>query len=392
MSSSLIEDLSRQLEDVVLPCAVDELPGLPTLVEALAAVPDPRAVRGRRFGLPFLLAAAVLAVLAGAKSIAALARWFTAADPQVLAAIGGAPVSPAASTIGRLLGRISGDALDDAVFGWVNTVLAAGEPDAAAPRGLGVDGKAVRGAKDADGKAPHLVAAVRHDSGTVAGQRAVDVKSNEITAFAPLLDTIDITGMTITADALHTQRKHAEYLRERGAFYAFYAMGTQPKLFDALDVLPWEDRQPDHTDITFGRGRIETRTIRVLPAPKNLRFPDARQAFLIERDVTDTTGRRLSLIAVLGITSLTPDHATPAEIAALMRGQWKTEAVHQIRDVTYREDASRVRTGSAPRIMATLRSLAISLLRLVGWANIPAANQHMAAHHRDALGLLGLTS
>lgn len=124
----------------------------------------------------------------------------------------------------------------------------------------------------------------------------------------------------------------------------------------------------------------------------SLRFPDARQAFLIERDVTDTTGRRLSLIAVLGITSLTPDHATPAELAALMRDQWKTEAIHQIRDVTYREDVSRVRTGSAPRIMATLRSLAISLLRLVGWTNIPAANQHMAAHHRDALGLLGLTS
>jgi len=169
-------------------------------------------------------------------------------------------------------------------------------------------------------------------------------------------------------------------------------MGNQPLLFDALDVLPWEDRDPDHTDITRGRGRIETRTIRVLPAPRGLRFPDARQAFLIEREVTDTTGRRLSLIAVLGITSLTPDHATPAEIAALMRGQWKTETVHQIRDVTYAEDASRVHTGSAPRVMATLRSLAISLLKMVGWTNIPAANQHMAAHHRDALSLLGLAS
>ena len=146
------------------------------------------------------------------------------------------------------------------------------------------------------------------------------MKSDEITAFAPLLDTIDITGMTITADALHTQRKHVHYLRQHGAFYA---MGNQPKLFDALNMLPWEERQPDHTYLTRGRSRIETRTIRVLPAPKNLRFPDARQAFLIEREVTDTTGRRLSLIAMLGIPSLTPDHATPDELAALMRGQWK---------------------------------------------------------------------
>jgi predicted transposase YbfD/YdcC len=392
MSSSLIEDLSRQLEDVVLPCRADELPDLPTLIDALAGVPDPRAIRGRRFALPFLLAAAVLAVLAGAKSIAALARWHTTADPAVLAALGGFSARPAASTIGRALHRISGDALDDAVFGWVNTVLAAAGPGSAAPVGLGVDGKAVRGAKGIDGKAPHLVAAVRQDTGTVAGQRAVDVKSNEITAFAPLLDTIDITGLTITADALHTQRKHALYLREHNAFYAFYAMGNQPGLFDALDTLPWEAREPDHTDTTLGRGRIETRTIRVLPAPKGLRFPDVRQAFLIEREVTDTAGKRLSLVAVLGITSLTADHATPAELAALMRGQWKTEAIHQIRDVTYTEDASRVRTGQAPRVMASLRSLAISLLKLVGWTNISAANQHMAAHHRDALSLLGLAS
>ena len=87
--SSLIQDLSRRLEDAVLSCGIDEFPGLSTLVEALAGVPDPRAMRGRRFGLPFLVATAVLA---GTKSIAALARWFVTVDQQALAAIGGAPV------------------------------------------------------------------------------------------------------------------------------------------------------------------------------------------------------------------------------------------------------------------------------------------------------------
>src|SRR4051794_6122332 len=123
--SSLVEDLSRQLEGVVLPRGVDGPPGVPTLVEALAAIPDPRAVRGRRFALPFLLAAAVLAVLAGARSIAAVARWHTTADAAVLAALGSRrPERPAASTIGRAIARISGDALDDVVYGWVNAVLA----------------------------------------------------------------------------------------------------------------------------------------------------------------------------------------------------------------------------------------------------------------------------
>jgi predicted transposase YbfD/YdcC len=91
------------------------------------------------------------------------------------------------------------------------------------------------------------------------------------------------------------------------------------------------------------------------------------------------------------LTSLTADHATPAELAALVRGHWKIENLHQIRDVTYREDASRVRTGSTPRVMASIRSLAISLLRLVGWTNTAAANRYMAAYPTNALGLLGLT-
>jgi len=79
-------------------------------------------MRGRRFALPFLLAAAVLAVLAGAKPIATLARWRTTADPAVLAALGGRSVRPTASTIGRALHRISGDALDDAVFSIISAV------------------------------------------------------------------------------------------------------------------------------------------------------------------------------------------------------------------------------------------------------------------------------
>ena len=102
-------------------------------------------------------------------------------------------------------------------------------------------------------------------------------------------------------------------------------------------------------------------------------------------------GKRISSVAVLGLTSLTADHATPAEPAALVRGQWTIEAVHQIRDTTYAEDASHVRTGHTPRIMASLRSLAISLLRLTGWDNIAQATRHMAAHRTDALGIIGLT-
>jgi predicted transposase YbfD/YdcC len=364
--SSLIDDLVRQLEGTVLPFPPSPMPSLPTLVQALEAVPDRRRRHGRRYRLGFLLWLAVLAVFGGAKSLAAIAQWAREADETTLTALN-APARrrPAATTIGRALQRVDPDALDDACFGWINTLLADAQPDTAEVVGLAVDGKAVRGAKDSGGKAPHLVAAVRHDTGTLAGQRRVPAKTNEIKAFAPLLDTIDITGMAITADAMHTQRAHATYLHRRNAFYVFYAMGNQPTLFETLDALDWKAAPIGHTDEEIAHGRRELRTIQVRPAPKGLRFPHAAQVFLIERKVSHPkTGKRISSVAVLGVTSLTADHATPAELAALIRGQWKIEAVHQIRDTTYAEDASHVRTGHAPRVMASLRSLAISLLRL----------------------------
>lgn len=393
MPSSLIDDLVRHCEDIVLPCPPGEMPGLPTLAQALEAVPDPRTARGRRYRLAFLLSLAVVAVLGGAKSLSAIVQWARDADEAVLTALG-APAHrrPAATTIGRAFERVDPDALDDACFGWINALLADAQPDTATVTGLGVDGKTVRGAKNPDGKAPHLLSAVRHDTGTTAGQRQVAAKTNEIKAFAPLLDTIDITGMAITADAMHTQRAHATYLNKRGAFYVFYAMGNQPGLFETLDALDWKAVPIGHTAEKIAHGRRELRTIQVRPAPKGLRFPHAAQVFLIERKVSHPkTGRRLSSVAVLGITSLTADHATAAELATLVRGQWTIEAVHQIRDTTYAEDASRVRTGHTPRVMATLRSLAISLLRLTGWGNIAEATRHMAAHHTDALGIIGLT-
>ena len=227
----------------------------------------------------------------------------------------------------------------------------------------------------------------------MAGQRQVPAKTNEIKAFAPLLDTIDITGMAITADAMHTQRAHATYLHKRGAFYVFYAMGNQPTLFETLDKLDWKTVPIGHNEQAHrATAAARHRTIQVRPAPKGLKFPHAAQVFLIERKVSHPrTGKRISSVAVLGVTSLTADHATPAELAALVRGQWTIEAVHQIRDTTYAEDASHVRTGHTPRIMATFRSLAISLLRLTGWDNIAQATRHMAAHRTDALGLIGLT-
>src|SRR5690606_2289669 len=100
---------------------------------------------------------------------------------------------------------------------------------------------------------------------------------------------------------------------------------------------------------------------------------------------------KTTIVTVYAITTLPPGRLTHAHLAALPRAHSHTEAPHHISDVTYREDASRVRTGTAPRIMASLRNLAIGLARLIGWTNIAAATDHYRSHPADGLQLLGLT-
>src|SRR5258706_136795 len=110
-----------------------------------------------------------------------------------------------------------------------------GDDNCDAPRVvLAVDGKRVRGAVDGDGNAPHLLAAATHGQALVLAQVDVHHKTHEIPMFAPLLDSIDITGMLITADCLHTQRAHARYLHSRNADFVFCVKDNQPGLFAAL--------------------------------------------------------------------------------------------------------------------------------------------------------------
>ena len=91
------------------------------------------------------------------------------------------------------------------------------------------------------------------------------------------------------------------------------------------------------------------------------------------------------------ITSLTAAQATPAELADYVRGHWSIEALHHVRDVTYTEDASRIRTGNAPHAMASLRNLAIGILRAAGHTNIAKALRHNARDAFRPLQLLGIT-
>jgi predicted transposase YbfD/YdcC len=302
-------------------------------------------------------------------------------------------VPPCESTIRRTLSVLDPDSLDGVLGAWLARRHTQRRQAGKSLPAVAVDGKTLRGARRGDGRQAHLLAAMTHTDQIVIAQREVATKTNEIGEFRPLLDPLDLAGVVVTADAMHTQRDAARYLvEEKKADYVFCVKDNQPSLFAALDALDWTDVPITHATLDRGHGRIERRTIQVLPAPEHLDFPHAAQAFLIERYVSDLHGRLRSAIATLGVTSLTPTRARPTQLAALVRGHWRIEALHWIRDVTYDEDRSQVRTGNAPRILASLRNFAIAALRAAGHTNIARGLRWAARNPHRPLTILGLGS
>lgn len=364
------------------------------LLRRFGAVSDGRSEQGRDHPVAVVLTLCAAAVLAGMRSFTAIAGWVADVPTELLARLYTRPAGPPSkTTLWRVLTGADPAAVDAAVGAWLveqattpaaehaeGTAGTRGDPDEPALVAIAVDGKTVRGAVDACGNQVHLLAAATHQDCLVLGQVEVGAKTNEIPMFAPLLETleaagIDLTTTVITADALHSQRSHAQYLYEHGAEFVLTVKQNQPTLYAALDALPWAATPIAARHIDTGHGRVTTRTIQTLPAPADLPFPHVNQVWLIERYVTDTAGTSRSAVAALGVTSLTTTRATPENIATYVREHWGIESLHWLRDTVYREDDSTARTRSGPRVMAALRNLAIGAYHLRGRRDITEATR-----------------
>jgi len=209
-----------------------------------------------------------------------------------------------------------------------------------------------------------------------------------------LLGTVELRGRLVTGDAAFCQRELSRQVVEQGGDYFWVVKENQPTLLDDLRVLFADPPlgEPLPASLRWGRrgNREELRLLRCSAALAGYSdWPHLGYACTIQRVVT--RAGKTSYEQQYAVTSLTPARVTAAGLQALWRGHWGIEnQLHYVRDVTFGEDASRMRTGSEPQALAAVRNTVISTLRRAGHTNIAAALRTYAGKPRLALALLGL--
>jgi len=324
----------------------------------LGEVVDRRSPRGKVYGLVFVLAASLVATLAGATDFQSIADQVADFPQSLLRKLGGVWCwfagmfrTPGRHTIRRVLSDIDADALDLAVGSWL---LERVRKDPGGLLRIAIDGKVLRGAWTDENEQFTLFSAMVHREGVTIAQVQVPADTNEITQVKNLLagvPTRDGERVVVTMDAAHTQRDTAEYLTgERGFDYVTTCKGNQPTLLKSVydKTVPLTKTPPDHLVKERGHGRISQWSTWITDA-EGIDFPYARQIGCIRRDIFNLNEQRVSKECAWIITSAAPENTQASDLHDHIREHWGIEdKSHYVRDTTWREDAHQAHTGKRP--------------------------------------------
>lgn len=362
------------------------------LLEMLATIKDTRAKRARQHELPFILAVCIVAVLAGAKGYAEIARRTRGMSNPLLAKLGAGwdwfrcrRKFPSETTIRRVLSGTDAGKLDKITGKWLADHAGRGDDGELA---IAVDGKVLRGAWTSGNDQVTLFSAMIQREGITIAQVRVPDGTNEITQAAALMDVMPIPEdrpALFTLDAAHTQRETASEITKRpGWDYLMEVKGNQPKLhravFDA--VLPFLRGEPHHIMEDRSRGRLKKWSCWISGAA-GIDFPGARQVAVILREVFDALGDRISKEIAIMLTSRDAGAMTAADLNRHKRNHWGIEnRSHYPRDTVYHEDHGQTWSGEGPHVLASLRNLAIGLMRIKGHAKIKETTEWVS-ENRD---------
>ena len=371
-----------------------------SLYARLQELRDSRKARGLRYRLLDLLVMMVLAKICGEDPPSGIADWVKHRGEQIRAWLKLERESmPHHSTYRRVSENIiEVEKLEQLVSALWSEKQYFGKQVL-----LSMDGKVLRGSLDAEQKGTYLLAAYLPGEGLVLMEVAIAGKGSEIPAAPQLLKKIDLRDMVVMGDALHTQRETSLQIVESGGEYIWFVKGNQPQMEENIRL--WLEPDPDPIpgmanlpkdvetakEICKGHGRLEERTLTVSSQLKDfLDWPYLEQVFKLERRFTTLKTGEIQEQLVYGCTSLSRDEISPDRLLQFTRAYWGIEnGLHYRRDVTLREDRTRMTKGNTAHVMACLNNLIVGLLiHKKQYQYLPTARRYFDAHPNQAFELI----
>ena len=372
---------------------------VPSLVQALSEIPDFRQAQGRRYDLLPILLLSCIAMMCGCSSQSAISDWASNYGHDWLWKLGfKSRRGPSQSTLHRIYKGIDRLQLEQTLCQWSKKVAQGlGFQQDQSLEAVAIDGKTLCGSSKQKAKQSHLLSSLSHRLGLVLAQVSVSGKSGEAASAHRLLEMLVLKGVVITGDAAFTQRDISEQIISRGGDYLLVVKANQASLRDDcekafLDYWWMADTITEAETCDLHGDRLEQRKLKASASLVGYSdWPGLKQVLRMERKITNKRTQEERQEVAYAITSLGTERAGAKELLRMWREHWHIEnKLHWVRDVTYKEDLSQVRTGQIPQVMAALRNAAISVMRALGVENIAAACRRYAARPSMALAAIGL--
>ncbi len=380
--------------------SVREAFSIGSLISYLVRVKDSRKPRGIRYSLVTILVVMILAKLCGEDKPFGIADWAQMRSEWLIEILQlEYKRMPHHTTYRRVLTDvIDGDELEGIVSEYLGQLPTDGQDIV-----ISIDGKTIQGTITADDPfGLHLLVAYLPGEGVVLMQMVVEKdKENEIVVAPKLLKCLDLRNKIVVGDAMQTQRNLSTQIVDAEGDFVWIVKDNQPNTRQAIEQLfapqkpvpglgyPPMDFQTAKTT-NKSRGRLEERTITINSMLNDyLDWPNLGQVFKLERRFTYLASGKVYAETQYGITSLTDQEATPERLLQIIRSEWGIEnGLHYRRDVTFREDLTRMTQKSFGRAMTIINNLVISLLNSQGFDNHARARRSFAAHPDQAFAIL----
>ena len=381
-------------------CTTEVVFDVGSLYNRFEGMKDKRKTKGLRYRLAHILVMMVLAKVCGEDTPSGIADWVRYRSEQMIEMLKlKRKTMPHHSTYRRIaedvvdveeLEQVVSAALGEKKF-YGKQVL------------LSIDGKVLRGTLDEAQNGTYLLAAYLPSEGIVLMEIALEGKGCEIPGAVKLLNMVDLRGKVVMGDALHTQRALSILIVENGGDYIWLAKGNQSQMEE--DIRLWFEPEPEPIpgmgrlpkdfetarEVSKGHGRLEKRTLTVSSQLKDfLDWPYLEQVFQLERHFVSTKTGEVQEQVVYGFTSLSRDEISPKKLLNKIRSYWGIEnGLHYRRDVTLREDRTRMTKGNAAQVMACLNNLVIGLvLTRTDYSYLPHARRYFNAYPERAFTIL----